>query len=124
MIMAKKIILSFLCFVFLLFAFFQWNDPDGLKWIVYYLIVAALCFLSLINKNRMTYIYLMLGLTVLWMILLMPSAINWINDGMPSIVDSMQASSPYIELVREFLGLFITLLVLILLLLMERKSTF
>jgi len=35
----------------------------------------------------------------------LPDFITWLNTGMASITDSMKAASPYIELVREFLGL-------------------
>lgn len=55
------------------------------------------------------------------MLTLLPGALDWIQDGMPSIVESMKASSPYIELVREFLGLGIALLVILLMLFFEKK---
>ena len=120
--MVRKISLSVLGVLFLLFAYFQWNDADGLKWILYYVMIAALFFTSLFNKNRGKYIYCVLGLSVLWMITLLPAAIDWFKDGMPSIVESMKASSPYIELVREFLGLVISVLALVYLLFDLRRQ--
>ena len=38
------------CFLFVLFAALQYNDPDPWKWIIIYLYVAVLCWLA--SKNR------------------------------------------------------------------------
>lgn len=111
--MVKKIGFSLLGIVFLLFAYFQWNDPDSLKWILYYILIAAMCFASAFGVNKKYYLLAMIAATALGMATLVPSAISWIRDGMPSIVESMKASSPYVELVREFLGLLISLFVLV-----------
>jgi hypothetical protein len=119
--MASKIIFSFFGALFLLFAYFQWNDPDSLKWILYYLLIAGMSFATAFNSNKKLYLYLILGITLVWMITLLPGAVDWMKDGMPSIVDSMKASSPYIELVREFLGLLISFVMLGSLLLFEIK---
>ncbi len=119
--MLRQIILSVLGVLFVLFAYFQWNDPDSLKWIVYYLMIAALFFASLAKKNKFLYIYAILTLSLIWMITLLPTAIEWFNDGMPTIVESMKASDPYIELVREFLGLVISIIALLYLLFDLRK---
>ncbi|GLR17989.1 transmembrane 220 family protein [Portibacter lacus] len=120
--MLRKISLSLLGTIFLLFAYFQWNDPDSVKWIIYYLLVAGVIFGTAFRINRKAYIYIMLAVSTIWMFTLLPNAMEWVNDGMPSIVDSMKASSPYIELVREFLGLFISIVVLVTLLVVERKG--
>jgi hypothetical protein len=42
-----------------------------------------------------------------------PTFAQWISSGMPSIVDEMKASTPYIEFAREYLGLCLCLIVLI-----------
>ncbi|WP_235297715.1 transmembrane 220 family protein [Portibacter marinus] len=119
--MARKIGCSIVGLLFLLFAYFQWNDPDGLKWIFYYLIVSLLSFATAFKKNKELYIYITIVATFIWMTFLLPGTIAWIRDGMPTIVESMKASSPYIELVREFLGLLIALITLLSLLLVEIK---
>ena len=121
--MVKKIGFSFLGIIFLLFAYFQWNDPDSLKWILYYLMISGMCFASAFGTNKKVYILMMIAVSVIWLLTLLPGAIEWVNDGMPTIVDSMKASSPYIELVREFLGLLISLVVLGLLFIAERVKT-
>lgn len=38
---------------------------------------------------------------------------QWISDGFPSITDSMKAASPYIENIRESLGLLLILIVFV-----------
>ena len=38
--------------------------------------------------------------------------LDWLEADMPSLTEEMQASNPYIEEVREFLGLFIAVLAL------------
>jgi len=120
--MIKKVGFSLLGLIFLLFAYFQWNDLDSLKWIIYYVLISLLAFLTVLDRNKLLYIYMMLAVTVVWMVFLTPAAMDWVSDGMPSIVESMKASSPYIELVREFLGLGISLLALIILLFVEKKD--
>jgi len=110
--MLKKVGFSLLGILFLLFAYFQWNDPDSLKWIFYYILIAGMCFASAFGKNKKLYLLSLIAVSSLWLLTLLPGAIEWLNDGMPTIVDSMKASSPYIELVREFLGLGISLVVL------------
>ena len=121
--MGRKILLGCLGAIFLLFAYFQWNDPDSFKWIIYYLVIAVLSFASLFQVNKAIYIYAMLILSAIWMISLLPNAITWVMDGMPTIVESMKASSPYIELVREFLGLLISILMLLFLLYDNKRAT-
>lgn len=119
--MASKILFSFLGVVFLLFSYFQWNDPDSLKWILYYLLIALANFTTAFNANKKIYLYMLIGVSLVWMTTLLPATIDWVKDGMPTIVESMKATSPYIEVVREFLGLLISLLVLLLLLVFEVK---
>ena len=120
--MARKIGFSIVGILFLLFAYFQWNDQDGLIWIIYYLLIALLCFITAFKRNRLYLIYLVLAVTIVWMGFLLPGTIEWIQDGMPTIVDSMKASSPYIELVREFLGLLISLIAVLSLLFVEVRN--
>jgi hypothetical protein len=47
------------------------------------------------------------------MLTMVPGMVDWFNSGMPSITAEMQATAPHIEVVREFLGLLITVLALV-----------
>ena len=103
----------FFCLLFILFAYFQYNDPDPWLWIAIYIAVAALCGFAAFKKyNQLVTIILSFGLIVYW-VLLLPDFISWLGDGMPTITGSMKAESPHIELVREFLGLLILIGVLL-----------
>lgn len=105
--------LHFILFIlFTLFAYFQWNDPDPLVWIIVYLIVASVAFQAFRGK---LYYKLCLGITLVFLLgaaTYVPDVIQWFKDGMPSLTESMKASSPYIELVREFFGLIIAIVVM------------
>lgn len=103
-----KIINLLLTIVFALFALFQYNDLDAWNWIMLYLFVATVSFFAFREKYNKGILMISLILMLLWMGTLFGGFWNWIQDGMPSIVDEMQANSPYIEIVREFLGLLIS----------------
>jgi hypothetical protein len=47
------------------------------------------------------------------MLTLLPGFINWLRMGMPTITGSMKAEEEHIEVVREFLGLFLALLAML-----------
>ena len=106
--MVRKIVLVFLSIVFLLFSYFQVNDPDSIRWVFYYLLLSIMAGLSFFGKNKQVYIIMMGTITILGLVYYFPGFFEWLQDGMPSIVSSMQAESPYIEVVREFLGLLIS----------------
>lgn len=111
--MFNKIGLYIVALLFILFATVQYNDPDGLKWILLYLFVAGLSCLSLLRKNKDQYIGLVIVVCIVWMISLVPQFANWVSMGMPSITESMKAEAPHIEFTREFFGLFVSILALL-----------
>jgi hypothetical protein len=45
-----------------------------------------------------------------WMLALAPDFVAWLRFGAPTIVGSMKAEAPHIELTREFLGLLVAAL--------------
>jgi MFS family permease len=107
-----KILNYVLAALFVTFAVVQYNDPDPWKWIFLYLIVAAISFSAALGKYNKWALLIGLAIFAVEAFRIYPEFQNWINDGMPSIVDSMQAESPHIEFVREFLGLILCFLVL------------
>lgn len=98
--------------LFFLFAIAQWNDPDPWLWITWYLVISALSGLAATGRYHKIPAIVMLALSAAFLIRLTPDFMAWINDGMPTIVGSMKAESPYIELIREFLGLLLSGIVL------------
>lgn len=101
----------FLGVIFLLFSFFQWNDPDPVLWMTLYIIPSIFIFLILSGRIYLKWIAAYGGIVLLVMIFYIPSLISWFNLGLPSIANTMQAETPYIESIREFFGLFICFLV-------------
>jgi hypothetical protein len=110
-----KIFNLILAVFFLLFAAVQFNDaPDDiLFWVVVYGGIGIISGFAAFNMYNMWSILLGLAAVVFELFRKFPTFAQWIGDGMPSIVGEMQASTPHIELAREYLGLLLSLSVLI-----------
>lgn len=96
--------------VFAAFAVLQYNDPDPIQWILLYGGVAAHFAMSALGKMSRPAVWVWLAASAIWAATLLPDFINWIRMGEPSIVSSMKAEEPWIELTREFLGLVVAAL--------------
>ena len=116
-----KLLHIILAVLFTLFAALQFNDPDPLQWIAVYGAVAALCALAATGRYPVWPTRIVTAVIAIWMILILPGFLAWLRDGMPSITGTMSAENQYIETVREFLGLAITLAAMIHLLLRGRR---
>ena len=99
--------------LFALFAIVQLNDPDPIVWVIIYGTVATISGFAAMGKYNKNVILTVIGICIVWMLSLVPGVVDWVNEGMPSITGSMKAESPYIEFLREFLGLFLMLLALL-----------
>jgi uncharacterized membrane protein len=108
-----KIFNGILTILFILFAAVQFNDPDPIVWVIIYSAVAVISGFAVVGKYNKNVIVTVIGICIVWMLTLVPGVVDWIEEGMPSITGSMKAESPYIEYLREFLGLFIALLALV-----------
>ena len=87
-----------------------------------YVVISAIAFLAYRGKS---YLWANAGITAILIVSILfyvPDVIDWFSDGMPNIADSMQASSPYIELVREFFGLLISLIGMTFYLVISKKN--
>ena len=110
-----KIFNLILAACFVAFALLQFNDdPDDVwYWVLIYGYVAVISAFAAFNRYNMWVIVIGIGAVVYELFRKFPAFAQWMSDGMPSIVEKMEASSPYVELVREFLGLLISLAALI-----------
>lgn len=117
-----KIFNGILTIIFILFAALQINDPDSGLWIIFYAAIAAISGFAAVGKYNPTIVLAVTFLCILWMATLLPAVFEWIGLGMPSITGSMKAESPYIEYVREFLGLLISLAALLFLYFQAKKK--
>lgn len=98
--------------MFAIFAALQWNDPDPFGWIAVYLAVAAICGFGAFGKYDLRLTAGIFLACFAWAMTMVPGFIEWIKMGMPNIAGQMKAETPYIEVVREFLGLVICMVIL------------
>lgn len=97
--------------LFILFAALQYNDPDPVLWISLYLYAAYLC----LNRFRGRYQPRAYGFALLvyvvyavYLFFDRNGVLSWIRDHQAeSLVTSMKADKPWIEESREFGGLLI-----------------
>jgi Transmembrane family 220, helix len=105
------------CILFILFAALQYNDPDPYIWIPIYMYSAVLCWLAFRGKYfRIAYTAGIIAYAVyagykffddngVW---------DWITKHRAeNIADTMKAEQPWIEETREFFGLVILIVVLL-----------
>ncbi|MEO6758696.1 MAG: transmembrane 220 family protein [Saprospiraceae bacterium] len=102
-----KLLHAALSLLFLLFAAFQYNDPDPIQWMLLYGGVAAHFALAAAGRMNRPAVWLWLIVALVWAADLLPDFLQWVRMGEPSIVASMQAETPYVEIAREFFGLLI-----------------
>jgi len=107
----------FFCIVFILFAAVQYNDPDPYVWMPLYLYTAVLCWLAFRNKF-FPGAYL-LGVAVyaayaIYKFFDQNGVWEWITKHHEAnIASTMKAEQPWIEETREFFGLVILIVVLL-----------
>jgi len=111
-----KIFNYFFCFVFIVFAALQYNDPDPYVWMPIYLYSAVLCYLA--AKKRYYPKAYAIGIIVyllyaLYLFFDKTGVLDWAKEhGGENIAQTMKATKPWIEETREFFGLLILVVVL------------
>lgn len=99
------------CLAFAGFAYVNLNDKDSWLWVTIYMIASIACGLAVFGKF-FPVIYLVaitfyLGYAVI-LFFSKEGVLDWITKHkQESLVQSMQATKPYIEKTREFFGLLI-----------------
>jgi hypothetical protein len=103
--------------LFIVFAALQYNDPDPYLWIPIYLYAAWLCYLALKGKYRpVLYVigFVTYGLYALYLFFDKTGVLDWANEhGGENIAQTMKATKPWIEETREFFGLVLVMVVLL-----------
>ena len=109
--MLLSILNSIFCIAFILFAYVNLNDSDSWLWVPIYMIASVCCGLAVFS-----YFYPIIYLFAICFYLVYAAFLFFAKDGVrdwlvrykrPSLVESMQATKPYIEKTREFFGLLI-----------------
>ena len=99
------------CISFIGFAYVNLNDKDSWLWVPIYLFAAFCCGLASFGVKFPT-LYLLGTVFYLIYAVVLFFAADGVKDWIikykkPSLVESMQATKPYIEKTREFFGLLI-----------------
>lgn len=104
------------CLLFVSSAALQYNDPDPYLWIPIYIYGALLCWLAFRNKYYPKayligiFIYLVYAI---YLFFAKDGVLDWINKhNAEDIASTMKAEKPWIEETREFFGLIILIVVL------------
>ena len=105
------------CLLFVVSAALQYNDPDPYLWIPIYMYGAVLCWLAFRNKYYpkayLIGIFIYLGYAV-YLFFTKDGVWDWITKhGVEDIAATMKAEKPWIEDTREFFGLLILMIVLL-----------
>jgi hypothetical protein len=104
------------CFLFIVFAALQYNDPDPYVWVPIYMYTAVLCWLA--AKKRYYPKLYFYGITVyalyaVYKVFDANGLVDWIKlHHAENIAETMKAGQPWIEESREFFGLLILIAVL------------
>jgi len=112
-----KLFNIFFCIVFILFDAVQYNDPDPYLWMPIYLYTAVLCWLAF--RNKFFPAAYLLGIAVyaayaIYKFFDQNGVWDWITKHHEAnIASTMKAEQPWIEETREFFGLVILIVVLL-----------
>ena len=113
--------------LFIVSAALQYNDPDPYVWIPIYLYAALLCYWATRKKYKRSLYMVGLAVYIAYAIYLFfnkTGVLNWIKEHQAeNIVQTMKATKPWIEETREFFGLLIVIVVLIINIVWLRRST-
>ena len=112
-----KIFNLIFCLLFLFSAGLQYNDPDPYIWIPIYLYGAVLCWLAFRNQfhpNLYLLGIIIYGAYAIYLFFAKDGVLDWIQKhNAENIAGSMKATKPWIEETREFFGLLILIIVLL-----------
>lgn len=117
-----KVGAAIIALFFYLFAAVQFNDLDPWAWVIWYGFVGSMGVVFLVGRLSQWTLLLGLGIGLIWAATLVPAVLDWIRMGTPNIAGDMKATQPHIELTREFFGLLLSLLSLLLIYIWNRRS--
>jgi len=113
--------------LFVISAGLQYNDPDPYVWITIYGVAALLAYMNIVGKHdRISHLGILLACIIYGFNLVFKKdgVISWFSDhDAESLVQSMKATKPWIENAREFGGLMIIVVFLIINLVKDKSRT-
>lgn len=107
-----KIVNIILTIIFILFAAFQYNDPDAFTWIMLYSYVAVMSALAIFKRYSLPLLIPGIVIFAIYFIYLIPNIFDWIASG-ENLMNRMNDAQPFIEQSREAGGILLGLITLI-----------
>ena len=119
-----KVFNLLLAAMFVVFAFVQVNDPDPVVWILIYGAMAVTCILAAFSRYYPVLLIVLLVAYVAYSVVFFPGVAQWLQSEDKSMLfdDIAKMQYLYIEQSREFLGLLICVLVLVMHLVRSRSG--
>lgn len=110
-----KVVHILLALMFLSFAAVQYNDPDPFLWIFIYLAMTSLCIAAAFKRYYPIIMGVLAAGFLVYAVILAPGVYDWFRSDDRSLLfdDLAKMQYYYIEEAREFLGLTICIVVLI-----------
>lgn len=109
-----KVLHIFFSFLMLSFAALQWNDPDRVIWIGIYVataLMALIAFTEVCKSCVQAWAIMLSIISLIMLIQTLPGVITFVQtSNYGEIFSPMTEDKPYIEQVREFLGLLIVMI--------------
>ena len=116
--MFMKIFNYFFILTFIVFAALQYNDPDPYVWVPIYLYAAFLCAIAIRNQYPFKAYwvgFVVYGVYAIYKFFDQDGVLDWIKfHHATNIAETMKAEKPWVEETREFFGLVIVMVVLLL----------
>lgn len=104
-----------LIILYVVFAALQWNDPDPVLWIGIYGVTAIIILMNVFGWHSKIVIGVLIAIGALYSLTYFGGVLDYFRaNDLGAIGDEMHYDRPYIELTREFGGLWIALAGLIL----------
>lgn len=109
----EKTIHLLFALILIAFAALQFNDPDPIVWIAFYVICASVPTLALFNRPVHLAFWFALLLCGITLVIYASGAYNYyLHKDQEPLMQSMNPGKPYIEEAREFLGALIALVLI------------
>ena len=110
-----RVINFLLALMFLVFAFLQVNDPDPALWILIYGAMSVVCMMAIFESYNRKLLFALIMLYSVYCYFLWPGISEWFRQEDKSVLfdDVMKMEHLYIEESREFLGLIMSMVVVL-----------
>jgi hypothetical protein len=103
-----KLVHIFVSSMFMAMAFVQLNDPDPVFWVAVYMAVSFVPITRLIAYRSISMFYVAAGMCLAGILISAPGFIDYLgSQDYAAIGGGMSEDKPYVESAREFLGMLI-----------------